>query len=126
MASHIELGKWGEELAADLLERKGMRILERDWRSGHRDIDIVARTADELVFVEVKTRESDAFGEPWKSVDWRKRKNILASINQYIRSRRIDMPFRFDIVSVTLSNPEQPQIEHIENVQLVSFGCYSR
>ncbi len=126
MASHIELGKWGEELAADLLERKGMRILERDWRSGHRDIDIVARSADELVFVEVKTRESDAFGEPWKSVDWRKRKNILASINQYIRSRRIDMPFRFDIVSVTLSNPEQPQIEHIENVQLVSFGCYSR
>ena len=126
MASHIELGKWGEELAADLLERKGMRILERDWRSGHRDIDIVALTADELVFVEVKTRESNAFGEPWKSVDWRKRKNILASIYQYIRSRRIDMPFRFDIVSVILSNPEQPQIEHIENVQLVSFGCYSR
>ena len=126
MASHNEVGKWGEELAADYLERKGYRIIEHDWRSGHRDIDIVARTATEIVFVEVKTRKSNKYGEPWKSVDWRKRKNLLAAINRYVRSHRIDMPFRFDIISIIIHDFAPPQIEHFEDVQLVTFGCYCR
>lgn len=126
MALHNEIGKWGEELAADFLERKGMRILERNWRCGHRDIDIIARTADELVFVEVKTRQTSRFGEPWEAVDWRKRKNLLAAINHYVRSRHIDMPFRFDIISVIIYGSAPPQIEHIEDVQLVNYGCYRR
>ena len=79
-----DLSRWGEELAAAYLESKGYRILERDWRSGHRDIDIIARTADELVFVEVKTRRTDDFGEPYKAVNYKKQRNLRVSINHYL------------------------------------------
>lgn len=57
MAEHNELGKWGEDEAARFLQRKGFSILERDWRVGKRDLDIIALKEDGklLVFVEVKT-----------------------------------------------------------------------
>lgn len=126
MAVHNELGKWGEELAADYLERKGMRILERNWRSGHRDIDIIARTVQEIVFVEVKTRRTANFGDPWEAVDWRKQKNLLAAINHYVRSRCIDLRIRFDIISIVMTDPDHPQIQHLEDVQLLSYGCFQR
>ena len=61
MALHNELGKWGEEYAVGYLRDKGYEIIQQDWRIGHRDIDIIARTPDRttVVFVEVKTRTSD-------------------------------------------------------------------
>ena len=58
MAAHNELGKWGEDLAAEYLEKKGYTIVERDWKSGRRDIDIIALDDDVVVFVEVKTRRN--------------------------------------------------------------------
>ena len=59
MAEHNDRGRWGEQKAAEYLERKGFRILWRDWRDGHRDLDIVAIDADQLVVVEVKTRKNN-------------------------------------------------------------------
>ena len=66
MAEHNELGKWGEDEAARFLQRKGFTILERDWREGKRDLDIIALTEDGklLVFVEVKTRRNDVYLQP--------------------------------------------------------------
>ena len=64
MATHNELGKWGEDCAADYLQRMGYTIVARDWKSGHRDIDIIAMNDGTLVFVEVKTRRNRAFVEP--------------------------------------------------------------
>lgn len=63
MAEHNELGKWGEDEAARFLQRKGFSILERDWRVGKRDLDIIALKEDGklLVFVEVKTRRNDVY-----------------------------------------------------------------
>ena len=69
MAAHNELGKWGEDLASDYLEQKGYTIMERDWKSGRRDIDIIARDGNIVVFVEVKTRRSSVFGEPEEAID---------------------------------------------------------
>ena len=126
MAAHNELGQWGEEVAANYLESKGYRILERDWKSGHRDLDIIARTANEVVFVEVKTRRTREFGNPFEAVDYRKRRNLLAAINQYVRYRQIDMPLRLDIISIIAEDMSHPEIEHIEDVQMVSYGCYTR
>ena len=65
MAAHNELGRWGEELAARHLERQGFKILFRDWRCGHRDLDLIAQKEDEdlLVVVEVKTRRNERFGD---------------------------------------------------------------
>ena len=119
MAAHNELGRWGEDLAIDYLERKGYMILERDWKSGHRDIDIIARTEDEVVFVEVKTRRTSKFGAPYEAVDYHKLRNLQAAINHYIRYKRIDLNVRFDIISVVLHNTTEPEIQHIEDVRLI-------
>ena len=64
MAEHNELGTWGETLAAEYLEKKGYQILERDWKSGHRDLDIIAMDGDTMVIVEVKTRRNRLFTDP--------------------------------------------------------------
>ena len=63
MAAHNDTGKWGEDLAAKYLEEKGYTIVERDWKSGRRDIDIIALDDDVVVFVEVKTRRNRLYGE---------------------------------------------------------------
>ena len=69
MAAHNELGKWGEDLATAYLEQKGYTIVERDWKSGRRDIDIIARDGNIVVFVEVKTRKNSVFGAPEEAED---------------------------------------------------------
>ena len=71
MAAHNELGKWGEDLATAYLEQKGYTIVERDWKSGRRDIDIIAIDGNTVVFVEVKTRKNSVFGEPEEAIDCR-------------------------------------------------------
>ena len=92
MAAHNELGKWGEETATQLLRDKGYTIVDRDWRSGHRDIDIIARTPDgaTLVFVEVKTRTKDDVTRPTDAVDMKKIKNIAHAANHYVKKNNID------------------------------------
>ncbi len=119
MALHNELGAWGEELAATFLQRKGYAIVERDWKSGHRDIDIIALDGPVLVFVEVKTRRNRVFGEPEEAVDYRKLQNLRLAINYYIKSRRINREFRLDIITV-VGTPEggPPQITHIEDIPM--------
>lgn len=117
-AAHLQMGVWGEELAADYLREKGYVILERDWRSGHRDIDIIARQDACIVFVEVKTRRSSDFGSPAEAVDYSKQRNLLRAINHYLHYRQIDMPWRFDVISIVGVPGEQPAIEHIEDFQL--------
>jgi putative endonuclease len=64
MAEHNELGEKGEELARNFLRKKGYKIIERNWRFGKDEIDIIAIDNDYLVIVEVKTRRSNYFAEP--------------------------------------------------------------
>ncbi|MBQ9560390.1 MAG: YraN family protein [Bacteroidaceae bacterium] len=116
--SKKEFGLWGEDVAADYLERKGYRILERDWHSGHRDIDIIARNADSVVFVEVKTRRSRDFGEPFEAVNYQKRRNLLTAISHYIRYKHLELRPRFDIISIVANDLFQPEIQHFEDIQL--------
>lgn len=118
MAIHNELGRWGESIAAEYLERKGYAIVERDWHSGHRDIDIIARDGMETVFVEVKTRRNDNFIEPEMAVDWKKQQSLRLSINHYVKWNRV-VRFRLDVITVT-GTPEQgaPRINHIQDFQL--------
>ena len=116
--SHNDFGRWGEEVAADYLESKGYRILERDWHSGHRDIDIIARTADTVVFVEVKTRRTSDFGEPFEAVNYQKRRNLLSAISHYIRYKHLELRPRFDIISIVAHDLSRPEIQHFEDIQL--------
>lgn len=117
IAPNNELGTWGEEQAADFLIHKGYTILERDWKSGHRDIDIIATNGQVVVFVEVKARRNRIFGEPEDAVDYMKMHNLRAAINHYVKFKNIRLDIRFDIITV-VGTPYmgQAEITHIEDV----------
>lgn len=115
MAQHNDLGKWGEEQAATFLEGKGYTICDRDWRAGHRDLDIIALNEDQtiLVIVEVKTRTSTELNEPEEAVNKKKIRNIGNAANLYLKQFNVEYDVRFDIVSVTGTSDSNAKIEHI-------------
>ena len=117
MASHNDLGKWGEELAAQHLREQGYTILDRDWRLGHRDLDIVARTPDgtTVVFVEVKTRTSDVVSRPQDAVDARKVRSLGAAANAYAKEFQLWDELRFDLISIIGDRAETAVLEHVED-----------
>ena len=119
MAAHNELGKWGEDLAADYLQRKGYTIIERDWKSGKRDLDIIAQDGNVIVFVEVKTRRNRLFGEPEESVDYHKLQNLQQAISHYVKFKHIRQEIRFDIISIVGTVETDPDIQHIQDVTLL-------
>ena len=115
MASHNELGKWGEDVAATYLERQGYTIMERDWKSGHRDLDIVALDGNTVVFVEVKTRSNRMFTDPEIAVDYQKIRHLQQAANHYIKYRHINHDIRFDIITVVGTMNDSPAIDHIKD-----------
>ena len=120
MAAHNELGGWGEDLAVAYLQGKDYTIIERDWKSGRRDIDIIAKDETEtIVFVEVKTRRNRAFGEPEDAIDYRKMQSLQLAINHYIKFHRINSRVRFDIISIVGTIGSEPEINHIKDVSLI-------
>ena len=119
MAAHNDLGKWGEEYAAAYLQGKGYVILERDWKSGHHDLDIVGIDKDTLVIVEVKTRRNRLFGSPEEAIDYKKLKNLQSAVNHYVKSHHVNAPVRFDIISIVGTIDSEPEIDHIKDVALM-------
>ena len=117
MAGHNEMGKWGEDVAAAYLRQKGYVIRERDWRSGKRDIDIIALTSDSLtvVFVEVKTRLPDSATAPEDAVDAVKIRNLCVAADNYVKMYGVEEELRFDIITVVGTRGCEPRIEHIED-----------
>ena len=115
MAVHNDLGKWGEDYAAEYLLKKGYEVISRDWRLGKRDIDIVARTEDGMtvVFVEVKTRATDIIVSPEDAVDEKKIKSIGWAANAYVKEFQIYDDIRFDIISIVGTKPQDASVEHI-------------
>ncbi len=117
MAEHNDFGKLGEELAVDYLTGKGYEILERNWRNIHKEIDIIAKDGKFLVIVEVKTRQTDEYGEPDVAVTRKKQRMLIAAANAYITRKGLDIETRFDIISIIFRDGE-PVIEHIEDAFL--------
>src|SRR5574344_381770 len=116
MAEHNILGHWGEEMAADYLMKKGYTICHRNWRYGHRDLDIVAFKDDVLAIVEVKTRRNNLFMEPEMAVDRKKVRSLMIAANAYVKAYKIDYQLRFDILTVTGNNfCDDYSINHIED-----------
>lgn len=118
MAAHNDLGKWGEHKAEEFLRARGYRIVEHNWRYGHRDIDIVAAKDDVLVIVEVKTRRNNLFTEPEDAVDWQKIRSLSVAANAFVKRYRIDMEVRFDVITVIGDIEGECQINHIEDAFL--------
>lgn len=115
MAEHNVLGHWGEEKAAEYLLKKGYSICHRNWRCGHRDLDIVAFKDGILVIVEVKTRRNNIFMEPELAVDRRKVRSLMIAANAYVKVYQIDYELRFDILTVTGSDDNDFSVNHIED-----------
>ena len=110
-----QLGEEGERIAEAWLVQRGWRILDRRFRSGHRDLDLVAEREGVVAFVEVKARRGRSFGHPVEAVNWRKQRELTRSAGVWIaRHGDAKQAFRFDVVGV-LMDGSGTRIRHVEN-----------
>ena len=114
MASHNELGKLGEELAVNYLQKNGYSILETNWIFQKAEIDIIAQKENILAIVEVKTRSSIEFGLPQDFVKPKKIQLLVKAVNEYVVSNNLDATVRFDIIAINKESSDF-KIEHIED-----------
>ncbi|WP_343703096.1 YraN family protein [Chitinophaga sp.] len=115
MASHHELGKKGEQMAAAYLQGKQYELLHTNWTYGKKEIDIIARQGNTIVFVEVKTRSTQFFGMPEEAVNNQKQELLLRAADHYLYRHSLNPDnIRFDIISVTLA-PGLEEITHFED-----------
>lgn len=116
-ARSVALGRWGEEIAVRFLEAQNYRVLERNWRCRHGEIDIVAHHNRVLAFVEVKTRSSSNFGHPFEAISRAKlsRMHVLARL-WCGEHPEIPARVRLDVIGVLASRGAQPRIEHLIGV----------
>jgi putative endonuclease len=113
MTDKIETGSIGENLAAEFLIKKGFRIVARNYRWKHAEVDLIIQRDEWLIFVEVKTRNSDAYGKPESFVTRDKSRLIYGAAEEYIYSTDWQGHIRFDIVSVKPGTV--PEIVHFED-----------
>lgn len=113
MSDKIKTGREGENMATEFLKKKGFEIVARNYRFKRAEIDIIVKKDDWLLFIEVKTRSSSAFGEPEAFVDLAKARMIFSAAEEFIFSTDWNGHVRFDVVSVKLG-PE-PEIRHFED-----------
>lgn len=109
-----EIGDQGEALAAAFLAGKGYRVLEKNWKHRHLEIDLIAIRGPYLVVVEVKTRAGADFGMPETFVNKKKQQFLIRAANVYIAEKSLDLETRFDVISI-LNQGESPRITHIED-----------
>ena len=115
MAEHTILGAEGELAAVNYLKDSGYTLLHTRWHCGHLELDIVAVKDDTLVVFEVKTRSTGEFGSPADAVSEKKIRRIVNAADGYVRKFRIDLPVRFDIISIIKNADGTLNIEHIED-----------
>jgi putative endonuclease len=106
-------GDWGEKLAAAYLTEKGYQVIKKQWHYSKYEIDLIMQRQNTMVFVEVKTRFSKEYGEPWCAVNHSKQRKICRSADYYLRLFSIDAEPRFDIISI-IHAEGTTEITHIE------------
>jgi putative endonuclease len=112
-------GLEGERVAERWLRARGWRVLQRRYRSGHRDIDLIAERDGLVAFVEVKARTGSDFGDPVEAVNWRKRNELVRSATTWIvRHGRPGETYRFDVIGVLVAG-RRVRIRHVENAFLL-------
>lgn len=116
MARSHDFGRGCEDLAASALIDRGWSILARNYRLGHKEIDLIARRGDVVAFVEVKGRSSSRFGHPVEAIGTTKRREILHVARAWIlRHGRAADEYRFDAISVLQGASGTAMIEHFED-----------
>jgi len=113
----IKAGRQGEEVATAFLQKKGYRILERNFRLAYGEVDIIAQDGPFLVFVEVKLRQGDDYGSGEEAINRRKIAHI-EKVGEYYATLHPQLPqtLRIDVVSINLSRKNPPQIRLFKNI----------
>ena len=116
MAKRAEVGAWGEAVATRYLAEHGYTIRDRNWRAGHGELDIVAERNAEIVFVEVRTRRSDAFGLPEESLDARKQAKLIETATAYLMKHELfDVQWRIDVIAIVMDQRNAvTRLDHYE------------
>lgn len=113
-----EIGKSGEEMATQYLIKEKYKILERNFKSKQGEIDIIALDKKEIVFIEVKSRTSKAYGNPNDAVDTKKKKHIYNTAQYYTYIHNLeDEPIRFDVIEIYIMNKVY-KLNHIKQAIL--------
>jgi len=114
-AARQAFGELGERIAERWLRRQGWRVMQRRFRNGQRDIDLVVERDGVVAFVEVKARRGNRFGDPVEAVNWKKQRELGRSARVWIdRHGRSPEAYRFDVIGVLVAGPTV-RIRHVEN-----------
>jgi putative endonuclease len=114
------LGKEGERVAERYLQKKGYRLVERNYRCSAGELDLIVLDRRVVVFVEVKTRTGSGFGSPLEAVEFRKQRKMIQAAQFFLAEKRLEQrDARFDVVGVSWLGRE-PVVEHIENAFYLS------
>jgi len=111
-------GQVGEDVVVEWLKKKGFKILERNFRSRWGEVDVVVEKNEVIVFVEVKTKSGERFGEPWEMVNRKKLEQIKRMAKMWCKKNKWDGACRIDVVGVWLDYGRVEKIKHWENVEL--------
>ncbi|HLO92283.1 MAG TPA: YraN family protein [Lentimicrobium sp.] len=114
MALHNDVGNKGEEVALKYLTDKGFTVLETNWHFGKEEVDIIALNTEYLIIVEVKTRTSRIFGEPYEFVNKNKQRLLIKAAQAYAERFQIQQEVRFDIISI-LFQRDKAEVTHLES-----------
>lgn len=114
MAESHKLGIKGEDLAAEHLKKAGYKILNRNWKAGKLEIDIIAENEEYIVFTEVKTRSGDFQMHPITAVTREKQRSMIYAADAFINRNKINKESRFDVITV-IRKGDSHEIDHIED-----------
>jgi len=124
MAEKHELGKWGEQLAVNYLLDKNYEIQKTNWRYSRAEVDIIAKDGEVLVFVEVKSRSYDFFGQPEDFVDAKKRMLLSEAAAAYMEEVDHEWEIRFDIISILMEKSGRYTLKHFEDAFFPGLELY--
>lgn len=114
MSKHSEIGVKGEQIAEEFLLNKGYNILHKNWRSGKKELDLIAYKGDTLVIVETKTRTNFDFGFPEESVTKKKQQFLKSAAEAFVAANPQYLYVRFDIISILMNGDKPTEILHFE------------
>lgn len=114
--STFDIGGRGEDIAMQWLRERGFLIVERNWRVGHYEIDIIAQRYDTLHFVEVKTRKVGGWQTPYESIDQSKIRSLRRGALAFCAMRRVTLQLQFDLIAVMVDHNDQITIDYVENI----------
>lgn len=111
-----DIGKRGEDIAADYLKRHNFSIILRNYRKNYGELDIIAEHEGDLVFIEVKTRTTESHGSAEEAVTLSKQRQIIKLATVYISEHALyDQNVRFDVISILLQKNKVLKLNHIQH-----------